>query len=402
VSEHNGNGNGHVNGNGHTNGNGNGGVFGLHAKEDPMLTKFVPQSRREVFHNKKVSVGVRMFYAYLTDFSLFPGVCTRRGVYSESNTTIAQRLGVSTRTIQNWKSELVALGKICITEKWQKHSYPKTVYNIVDIVGQAPLPMAIESEDGSAPEDEIFTASNRRRSKMIRGESGKWKKPVGGSKSLETPISRFLAENPAHQDNPNQNLPASHETDCAAPAQLDARHQRNTLRAAHEPDCVPAAQPSSLVARTPLRGTHEPDCAGPTKPVADNREIRTLNSEGNGESLKRSTGLNASKMAGRDQKTGSEELFLLDVAAEFERWKKGSAKAEMIQSGAFYRLCYRKNPDLARRVLAEVHSAIMEMRIKDNPGACFIYNWQDLDGGEVNMEVATAASKKRAERRAVA
>lgn len=85
-------------------------------------------------------------------------------------------------------------------------------------------------------------------------------------------------------------------------------------------------------------------------------------------SIKRSTegGLNASKK-GKGKKT-AENVFLLDVGAMMERWRKGSSKSELANSGAWWRLEYRKDHALMRRVLAETERAVKEGQIKTSPG----------------------------------
>lgn len=81
-----------------------------------------------------------------------------------------------------------------------------------------------------------------------------------------------------------------------------------------------------------------------------------------------------------------------------ENWRKGSSKGEQSQSGAFFRMSYRKSPDLARRVLAEVHSMVKEGRIKFNPGSAFVDLWSRWGGGKVSGEKLPANQRARAAR----
>jgi hypothetical protein len=96
--------------------------------------------------------------------------------------------------------------------------------------------------------------------------------------------------------------------------------------------------------------------------------LKTFKGEGEEDSFKRSTGLNAQKM-GRGKKASRENTFLLDVGAMMERWKKGSAKGELASSGAWWRLEYRKDSGLMDSVLAETLRAVKESQIKTTPGA---------------------------------
>jgi hypothetical protein len=51
-----------------------------------------------------------------------------------------------------------------------------------------------------------------------------------------------------------------------------------------------------------------------------------------------------------------------------ERWRTGSAKAELSGSGAWWRMKFRKTPELMERVLAETLRAVKENQIKTTPG----------------------------------
>jgi hypothetical protein len=264
---HNGNGNG--NGNGHANGNGkDDGVFSITRKEDPVWTKIAPAARREVMKNLTLSLGARMFYCWLIDCSLWTGVHMRPGVYRVANSYLALLLGVSERTIQNWKSELVGAGYVWLTEKRMKNSFPMTVYNVVAIIGQAMLPLNLETEDGSLPEHEHLS-NCKRPSRLVRDQKGKW---VRGSKSAEMPKSQETAQISAVQDVASKNLPSSHETIFRPPAQPIAAHDGNQLRASAETDCVGGRQPVAAVGGNNLRAWTETDCVGGRQKPADKRE----------------------------------------------------------------------------------------------------------------------------------
>ena len=87
------------------------------------------------------------------------------------------------------------------------------------------------------------------------------------------------------------------------------------------------------------------------------------------ESFKRSTGERAVAAVKMGKKNSPENIFLLDVGAMMEKWKKGSSKGELANSGAWWRLSYRNNRDLMQRVLAETIQMVKEGTIKTNPGA---------------------------------
>jgi hypothetical protein len=63
-----------------------------------------------------------------------------------------------------------------------------------------------------------------------------------------------------------------------------------------------------------------------------------------------------------------------------ERWRKGSAKAELANSGAWWRLAYRADSDLMERVLAEINVLVKEGQIKDDPGKAAADLWKRWGG----------------------
>ncbi len=97
--------------------------------------------------------------------------------------------------------------------------------------------------------------------------------------------------------------------------------------------------------------------------------LKSVNREGEEESFKRSTALNAQKAGRGGPKASAENVFLLDVGAMMERWRKGSSKSELSQSGAWWRLAYRADPKLMAKVLGDTLGAVKEGRIKESPGA---------------------------------
>src|SRR4030095_4144195 len=115
-----------------------------------------------------------------------------------------------------------------------------------------------------------------------------------------------------------------------------------------------------------LSGCTAQPCQG--APLPGFNTLRDDPSVGVGDSFKRSTGLNAQKRGGKPRKASAENIFLLDVAAMCERWKKGSGKGELSGSGAWWRLAFRADPELMGRVLADTLCAVKEGRIKTTPG----------------------------------
>lgn len=229
-----------ANGNGHAlaNGNGNGNVkhFNLSSIEDaqllPVLKEVVPAARSRVCQNVIIPESARMFFCWLTDKSLLRGVNSRPGVVKFSDSDLAQRFKVSTKTIRNWKRDLEKIGEVWLTEKWMKNSFPQTVYNITAIVGQATLPMNIDSEDGSLAEDEVFS-SNRRRQQSTKRDPGTGR---FASRAVERPPGHPETAGP--EKNPQISskngtvgkiLPPTAEIDCRPPRKMVSAHRGNKL-----------------------------------------------------------------------------------------------------------------------------------------------------------------------------
>jgi len=101
-------------------------------------------------------------------------------------------------------------------------------------------------------------------------------------------------------------------------------------------------------------------------------------------SLKRSTDLTALNRRGGARKINAENLFLLDVGAVMELWRKGSSKTELSGSGAWWRLAHRQNSNLAQRVLAETQRAVKESEIKQSPGQYAVDLWKRWGGKRVS------------------
>lgn len=277
--------NDHTNGNG-ANGNGNGHekIFGLTKAEDPMLSIVVPQARRRVCQNTKIPESARMFFCWLTDMSLLPGVNSRRGVVKFSNSYLAQRFDVSEKTIQNWKQWVCSTSEIWVTEKWMKNSFPQTVYNIAAIVGQATLPMNVDSDDGSLADDEIFSCNRRRQKATKRDKEGSGKFacrahgvsgcPICRRETPPTPqtpeVSPEILRNQAENDTAGIILPATTAIDCRPQRQMVAVHNGNGLPSATAIDCRGERQLVAAGDGNGLPLSPATDCRGDRNQIAGN------------------------------------------------------------------------------------------------------------------------------------
>jgi hypothetical protein len=385
--------------NGNGNGNGNGKIFDLARHDDPLLAKIVPQARREVCLDTRITEAARMFYCFLTDASLTFGFYVRRGVVRFANSYLAIKFRVSEKTIQNWKHALISTGRIWITEHRMKNSFPLTTYNITAILGQQNLPMAIDSADGSLAEDDAYTFNNRRPARSLQRDpaTGKWlgrggtpmerPRPPQVEKPLEFPV------NPA----PNEkNLPSPTAIDCRPQRQNIAVHNGNGLPSATATDCRAERQKDAVVNGKILPLSTANGCRCERQSIAEKGKAGDVSVSTPEVSFKRSTGVNALKAAGGAKRITAENLLLLDVGAMMERWRKGSSKAELEHSGAWWRLSHRANADLIQRVLADTNCAVKEGRIKTTPGAYAVDLWKrwqkDMLKDQLRKKTAASAA----------
>lgn len=345
-----------------------------------------------------------MFFCYLIDMSLTFGAMNKRGVYRESDGDLASQLKVSPRTIHNWRNEIASTGEVWITHRRMKNTLPETVYNFTCLVGQAPLPLNAESEDGSQPHDDIFR-SNRKRSSMIRQDSnGRFVCRVHGvagcqaCRSMRTPWGvRPMAPIPSKVEENQADrkfLPSA--------AVTNFRAERNEIAVDHGKSLPQPTEENFRGARKEIsvdhgksfpQGTENP-YGGARKESADNTKTVDVSLSVLEESFKRSTVGNASKKAGGAKKITVENAFLADVAWIMDLWKPGHGKFELDNSGAWWRQCYRSDADLIARVLAETRCAVKEGRIKTTPGQYAVDLWKRWSLDLLKQKTAAKAAAR--------
>ena len=218
--------------------NGHDKVFDIKKAEDPILAKIVPEARRRVCQNTSIPESARMFFCWLTDMSLLYGAYLRRGVVKFSDSYLAARFKVSDKTIRNWKRAIEATGEVWLTEKFMKNSFPQTVYNIKAIVGEATLPLNVDSEDGSLADDEIFSSNRRRQQSVLRdpatGLFARRGTPPRGSVESEANGTLQISEEKRPCE---KNLPPATAIDCRPPRKTVAVAHGKWLPSCTENNC---------------------------------------------------------------------------------------------------------------------------------------------------------------------
>ena len=322
-----------TNGNGHFNGNGNGhGIFTLAAKPDPD-TIAVLETRRAARSDTRLTRSMKACFDEVADRALNPAFYDAKGIVAISDTVLAEIFSVSNRTVYTWKYKLQECGYVWLNHKFKTNMWPLTTYHL-SALHKAPR---LQKTDA----DGTYGAGKFRPAPLNPGLGAR--KP--GQPSLPLPGSRTLAEDTKSEE-----------------MQGISGENRFSLRVSPEANFGSEPKPASGESRNPLPVRPEADCR--------HKKAKALRS-GTGEgSFKRSTGLNARNgLPGRGEKTTkAENFFLLEVGAMMEQWRKGSSKAELSGSGAWWRLTYRTAPDLMTRVLAEVLMLVKESRIKTSPG----------------------------------
>lgn len=346
------------------------GKFTIQPKEDPLYKEIVPRSRHNTAKDKSLSHGARLLYDFLTDYSLWPNHNVKPGVVRLSNGDLARALGTSTRVIQRWKAELRHRGLIFTTDKFLRNCWPVTTFHVVAICGQPSLPFTTDLEDGYVSDDDSVQRSNRRRlSPRFRDpKTGKWSNP-------EKPIA---GESPA-----DANCRAPHVNNVVPPTPNLSCDARQIWRAPHVNGDVPRTPEPAMDARQICRARHAKSDVGGTTEMADKGETPDVRLESPEGSFKRST-VSTLKKPGNGTGKGidRERHFLLDVGAVMETWRKGSSKAELANSGGWWRMAFRANPELMEKVLGEIRGMVRENKITDSPGAAAVDYWKRM-GGEL-------------------
>jgi hypothetical protein len=135
-----------------------------------------------------------------------------------------------------------------------------TVYHISKIVGQAPLPLNFETEDGAHAVDSVERLTNRkRRTPQIRGYHGRWAKIKKTKKTTKTP---------ANKGEENQNFPGSHEESFVPGTKNLSCHGGKNLRATTAKTFVGGTKEVAVVDGKKLPARHEKSFVGGTKETA--------------------------------------------------------------------------------------------------------------------------------------
>jgi hypothetical protein len=357
------------NGNGHSNGNGNGHakVFQLKPALDPA-TQAILESREHALHDSRLNRSMKAFFCEVLDRALDPNYYAPnpRGIVTMSDTVLAEVFRVSNRIIYTWKKGVEACGYFWITQQFRKNMWPITTYLLACLHRPPRKKTDSGGTYGSAgvgrPPPQNPGLGARRPGQPCLPLPGTCQKPP---KAKSADLQGNSGEN-------GNLVRVSAETDFGSEPKPASGESRNGFRARAETDFGSEPKPISAESRSQLRARAEADCQlkEPENGEGDSPEP----------SLKRSTGSNALKAGGQPRKISPENLFLLDVGAMMETWRKGSSKAELANSGGWWRIAFRTDRDLMRRVLAETLSMVKEGKVKEGPGQTAVDLWKRWGG----------------------
>jgi hypothetical protein len=215
------------------------------------------------------------------------------------------------------------------------------------------------------------------RQKIIRAISAGWAGP-GIGKAEDSPLTTQISGVHGRKSAVSPCSPAP----CHGAAISGVTVQPSAVSPCSHQPCHRAAISRDTVQPSAVTPCSSQPCDGAAVSGLDT--LKDVKQEGEGEPFKRSTGFNAQRGGRGARKNNAENLFLLDVEAMCRDWEKaghkGYTKRELSGSGAWWRIAYRADADLMRRVLAEAHNAVKEGRVDTTPGQMAVDVWKRWGG----------------------
>jgi hypothetical protein len=372
-----------------TNGNGYGKLEPLKSPEEiarDEVRKTMPNLRRQCSRDPRLKrhVGAKWLFDRLSDDS-FMNIYGGDGfgkVYT-SLIDLRRRYGHDEQTLARWTAVLVETGWI-----WVQKSWPRWCFGITSVCRQP----------------ELFAPEYVRIMAKASGEQGT---ASHGSTPENDPSNKHAGRGFPPENDKTSNLgqnprdPRLTNTQVAV-GETAGRGGVHREMSSHQPQVTAGFDRESRLDPTQVAVGGTAGHGGENRrsrlvpPVSDGATkespLEPLAQEG-GNSFKRSTMVNAQKAGGegegsREPETFEENIrakkaenfFLLDVGAMMELWHEGSSKAELANSGAWWRVAFRADRDLIQRVLDETLRAVKERQIKQTPGQYAVDLWKRWGG----------------------
>jgi hypothetical protein len=316
-------------------------------------TQTILRARQQALEDPELTNGASKLFAYLLDLSLNPNVnIGRRGQIGISTQQLSQRLHASRRAVYGWVRQLIAQRYVWLSKLARPNTNALNVYHIAAL---QPL-RELRLELGGEP---LWGNGHRRPVQaMPKGARG------GLGKNGHVLVDRFghpLFSQPAqYQPSDPQKLPVppakfagAMSTNCAGLPQNLREPGAEIAHASRKKEHVAPAKIAGPPAQkaAPLRESQD----GDQRPLENSLNVQRVNAF----------------------KKGGEDGFLIEAARVLAGFDRTWAKMEMENSGAWWRMKFRQDPDKAARVLAEIHRMIKEgVAFTENPGAAAVDLWK--------------------------
>lgn len=317
--------------------------------KDTTLAIF--QTRKNALEDSGLSHGAAKLFVYLLDLACNPWTrYKRQGATLISVDELCGRLKCCEKSIYEWTKQLVELRYIWLSQKARPNTDPMNVYHITALQPQ--------TEQGPDLPGDGMWGNGRRRSARLTGlgARGQCKKRSYLFDQFGHQIFLQAVENQAG----NGNSYASRERNLRQTVAENGSGERQNLRQTVEETTVAHSKkvyPRAVESSTPPQQKHT---ALRESIDVSRRPLESFN--------------NVQRPNAR--KRGSENDYLQRVLETLSLWKPSWAQKEMVNSGAWWRLGYRANPDKAERVLAEIGRMIKEGEsFTLNPGAAAVDLW---------------------------
>jgi len=345
--------------------------FEIKQATDPD-TLLILHARDNALGDEKLSRSVRAFVCLVIDRALHPGFNDEKGVVCMADSIVAKKLGVTVRTVYDWRHWAGIEKYVWFSKKGRPNMWPMMVYHLAclhpaprhDYKTDAEGTYAGGATDRMSPAEEIAARGREKRNAALAAKRAQKTLPLQGGIAVVTGSSNGTHPPESHgfrsiSAEARKFVRLWTEKNFGPPPKKTSAESRRKLRQPAEENFGSEPKKTSAVGRSEERQPAEANCS--------HLEPQKENGEGTEAFFKRSTLLNAQK-AGQGRNASREKTFLLDVAAMMEKWRKGSSKAELSSSGAWWRTRFRTDPELMERVLAETLRAVKESQIKTTPG----------------------------------
>ena len=240
----------------------NGKIFNL-VRPEPDLTTLILGARDEVVEDNSLSIGARLMFVRILDLSVRQASNVRPGVVTISQTKLAEKFGVSLRTIWNWKTELVTARVIWMSSQPMPNAWPIDTYHV------SAVHPPHNSGDKTSVEGLWGNGARQRRPEHVgmgARQPGQRQIPGTGVRSNRLRVANSFQPPskssilPTNATPRRSGLPASVATGCGGEPKQVASHRRKDLRRGAETGCEPPPKQVAAGHRKSLRATAETDC----------------------------------------------------------------------------------------------------------------------------------------------